>query len=161
MPKIKLRDGDRPYNSLVYSPAKAGKQFDSCYYTVARYVPDPNIERFITIAVIVFTEVEVQCRIKDLEELLVFGNYNDGELLKEFCDRLAKDCSKGRLFYAKSVHSKTRVEMVEHIAKAWENKIKLRYPWKSLGNIASVIDKTERDFLLLGGGEWVRSNASG
>jgi hypothetical protein len=130
-------------------------------HTVVRYVPDPSTERLITIAVIIFTEVEVQCRIKDLKELLVFGNYNDRELLKEFCDRLEKDCSEGHLFYAESIHSKTRVEMVEHIAEAWENKIQLRYPWKSLGNIASVIDKTERDFLLLGGGEWVRSNDSG
>jgi hypothetical protein len=161
MPKIKLGDGDRPYNSPVYSPAKADQSVEFCYHTYIRYVPDPNIERFITAAVIVFTEVEVQCRIKDLEELLVFGNYNDRGLLKEFCDRLAKDCSKGRLFYAESIHSKTRLEMVEHIAEAWENKIQLRYPWKSLGSITSVIGEAERDFLLLGGGEWVRSNDSG
>jgi hypothetical protein len=152
MTKIKL--GDRPYESIIHSPASAELWPDSCYYTVVRYVPYPIAEEFGNFAVIVFTETEVQCRIKDLKNALIFGSDDDRRSLQEFCDQLVNHCSEGRLCFIQK-DEKTRLKGVQRAANSWVNEIQFREPCGSLGSVSDAIDGIANDFL--GEGKWVKN----
>jgi hypothetical protein len=150
MPKIKLGNG--PHESIFRSSANAELWPNACYYTVVRYVPYPIAEEFVNIAVIVFTEAEVQCRIKELKNALIFGSDDDRRSLQEFCDQLVKHCREGHLCFIQK-DEKTRLKGVQRAANSWVNEIQFREPCGSLGSVSDAIDGIANDFL--GEGKWV------